>query len=107
MPRGITLDYTYTLYIADYGNNRVQKYVRNASTGITVAGNGSASSSSNQLTGPSDVAVDVNGNIYVGDLDNNRIQLWNNGATSGITVAGNATGKITNVHIAQNKIDQR
>jgi hypothetical protein len=98
-PRGITLDYSYSLYIADFGNQRVQKYLRGASSGTTVAGNGSSSSSPTQLAGPSDVVVDANKNIFVADLGNNRIQLWSEGATSGITVAGSTTGKITDVHI--------
>ncbi len=91
-PRGITLDYLYTLYIAGFGNARVQKYSRGTSSGITAAGNGTASSSPNQLAGPSDVVVDTNGNLFVADLGNNRIQLWNKGVNSGITVAGNSTG---------------
>ncbi len=100
-PRGLTLDYTYTLYIADFTNNRIQKYLRDASSGTTLAGNGTPTASPSQLDGPSNVFVDSNSNIFVADTLNNRVQFWSNGATSGTTVAGNASGKMTNIHYLQ------
>jgi sugar lactone lactonase YvrE len=84
-----------SLYISDFGNNRVQKYLINASFGITVAGqaNGTGCSSSMCLSGPAAVAVDTNGNVYVADTVNNRVQFWSAGSLSGITVAGNSKKK--------------
>jgi hypothetical protein len=97
-PASITLDYSNTLYISDFNNDRVQKYLRDASVGSTVAGNGVGGSSSNQLHGPYNVVLNTNGDIFVADSKNNRIQFWSNGGNSGTTIAGNASGRIEKVH---------
>ncbi|CAF0925354.1 unnamed protein product [Adineta steineri] len=96
VPFGLTMDWSNTLYIADWSNHRVQKYLRNSSFGQTVAGQatGSYNTTSSFLYYPGDVAVDWNSNVYVADTFNNRIQLWTNGSSSGMTVAG--TGSIGN-----------
>ncbi|CAF3660285.1 unnamed protein product [Rotaria socialis] len=99
-PRHIYLDTTGTyLYIADYGNNRVQLWnmssignIANAS-GITVAGGNGAGIASNQLNGPRAVVVSSkNGAVYVSDTSNNRIQRWAVGASTGSTIAGDPNG---------------
>lgn len=92
-PFGITLDYTSALYIADSFNNRVQKYTRDASFGVTVASkmNGSSNGTSTDLNFPSDITVDSDGAVYITDTFNYRLQLWTSGSSAGITVAG--TGK--------------
>jgi len=40
-PCGIFVDINLDLYVADYGNNRIQLFRLNQRNGITVAGNGS------------------------------------------------------------------
>jgi len=87
-PAKIAIDLSDSLYIADFNNQRVQKYLLNATTGTTVAGNETAGNTSTQLNYPTDVAVDSNYNIYVADTNNQRIQLWNAGASVGLMVAG-------------------
>ncbi len=89
-PWDVIVDSDNTMYVADFGNNRVQKYTRNTLTGTTVAGQANAvgGSSSNTLKKPAAVSVDWDGNIYVCDSNNHRIQLWEKGATSGVTIAG-------------------
>jgi hypothetical protein len=93
VPFGLAFDWSNTLYIADWSNHRVQKYLIGSSFGVTVAGQptGVYNSTSNFLYYPGDVAVDGNDNVYVADTYNNRIQFWKNGSSSGVTVAG--TGK--------------
>ena len=93
-PRGATVDYQNTLYIADTLNNRTQKYVMGAKYGITVAGNANGASGSNlsELYFPSQVLVSSNGYMFVADTNNYRIMLWRNSSTSGEIVAG-ITGK--------------
>jgi sugar lactone lactonase YvrE len=85
---GIAVDIYGNVYVADYGNNRVQKWAPGAAQGVTVAGGNGNGSAANQLSHPMDVAVDKNGNIYVTDNGNARVQKWAPGADTGITVAG-------------------
>ena len=95
MPRGIAIDGTGNLYIADYSNSRVRK-VDTSGNISTVAGNGTRTyagdggpATSAQLR-PSGVAVDGAGNLYIADYSNWRIRKVD---TSGniSTVAGTGT----------------
>jgi DNA-binding beta-propeller fold protein YncE len=68
-----------TLYIADYGNNRVMKWVIGASQGSVVAGNASgvSGSTSQLLNGPGDVALGPSETyLYVSDYGNHRVQRF-------------------------------
>lgn len=89
-PWGIHLDWSNTLYIADWYNHRIQKYLKNASFGETVAGqaSGVSGSKSDFLSYPYYLKVDYESNIIVTDRGNSRIQLWRQGATNGTTIAG-------------------
>lgn len=95
VPRDAAWVYPNTLYIADTGNNRVQKYIIGDLNGVTVSvqASGTGNSSASQLNAPSCLRVASNSGLYVADTNNNRIQFWSNGALSGLTVAGNGTGK--------------
>jgi sugar lactone lactonase YvrE len=95
-PRGIALDGTGNLYIADSISQRIRKVA--AGTGIitTVAGNGTAGYSgdggpatSASLRSPVGIATDSAGNLYLADEFNNVIRkvTASNGVIS--TVAGN------------------
>jgi RHS repeat-associated protein len=79
--RGIAVDASGNLYIADYNTQRVRKV---DPSGIieTVAGNGTAGYSGDggpateaQLYRPWGLAVDASGNLYIGDRDNNRVRM--------------------------------
>lgn len=93
-PYDVVVDWSRTLYIADYSNHRIQKYSMDASVGSTIAGdaNGSGGNALNRLKYPSRLVVDVNGDIYIVDRSNFRVQFWANGAVTGVRVAG--TGRI-------------
>jgi hypothetical protein len=91
-PFDIMLDYANNLYIADYSNHRIQKYLFGSSTATTIAGNGTLGSSQYQLNNPSWIIMDSNGNFYIRDRGNQRIVYWPDGAISGTVVAG-ITGK--------------
>lgn len=95
-PHDAVVDYAGTIYIADYSNSRVQRYLIGASSGQTIAGqqNGTAGVLPNQLKACTNLLVDVDKNIYVSDSRNNRIQYFANGASMGMTVAGNSAGEI-------------
>jgi sugar lactone lactonase YvrE len=91
-PYGVYFDDVNSyLYVADYHNNRIQRYHVGVSTnGTSVAGGNGQGSASNQLNLPYSVCVSkITNDIYIADSGNNRVQLWNSGATSGVTIAGN------------------
>ena len=95
-PRGIAVDASGNVYVADEHNNRVRKI---STTGIvtTVAGNGTYGFSGDngpataaKLAAPWGMAVDSAGNIYIADTDNNRVRkVDGNGVIT--TIAGNGT----------------
>ncbi len=79
-PRGICVDGSGNVYLADRWNNRIRKLAGGNIS--TIAGNGQGSFSgdwgpaaSAQLSGPGGVAVDNAGNIYISDFLNNRVRL--------------------------------
>ena len=66
-----------TVYVADTGNNRIQKWTSNATFGITIVGyaNGTAGIGLYGLNAPYAVILDASETfLYVPDLNNNRIQ---------------------------------
>ena len=92
-PGGITMDSSSNLYIADYGNNRIQMvpqtsgpYFNQAMTAnfiYTVAGsslgiNGysgdSGAAINASLNGPASIAIYSSGNLYIADSANNIIR---------------------------------
>ena len=92
-PRGVAIDQSGNIYIADQGNSRVRIV---SPTGIinTFAGNGTLAfsgdggpASTASLNNPFSLAIDQSGNLYIADVDNERIRKVN---TSGIitTFAG-------------------
>jgi sugar lactone lactonase YvrE len=110
-PRGLALDSSNNLYIADTGNNRIRRVL--LSTGVIsnfagssagTAGNtgdGSAATSA-LLNGPRGIVFDSSNNLYIADTNNNRIRrvviagnitnfAGNLGGTAGRTVTGTAT----------------
>ncbi len=79
LPRGVAVDGSGNLYVADYNNHTIRK-VTPAGVVTTLAGSagspGSAdgTGSAARFNGPSGVAVDGSGNLYVADRSNHTIR---------------------------------
>jgi DNA-binding beta-propeller fold protein YncE len=73
-PHGISIGSGY-LYVADTGNNRIQKFDRNGKSILMWS-----SAGSNGIITPDGLAVDSNGHTYAADTRNNQIQkFYSNG----------------------------
>ena len=72
---GIGVDVkTGNIYVADSGNERIQKF---SNTGGFITKWGGLGTANGQFDNPSRVAVDSGGNVFVSDSNNNRIQKFN------------------------------
>ena len=74
-PRGIALDSSGNVYIADTYNDRIQKF---KSTGEFIKTWGTFGSDNGKFWWPYDVDVDSSDKVYVADIKNNRIQKFTN-----------------------------
>ncbi len=97
-PRGIAVDTSGVVYVADSGNNRIRQ-ISTAGVVSTLAGSGTAGSTNATGTAasfdnPYGIAVDASGNVYVGDANNGTIrQITAGGVVS--TLAGTAGSGLT------------
>jgi NHL repeat-containing protein len=77
-PSGVAVDGNGSIFVADAGNNRIQKFTND---GTFLAKWGSVGSGDGQFAGPVSVAVDGGGNVFVADKFNHRIQKFMNTGT--------------------------
>ena len=98
-PMGLGSDSAGNIFVADSDNNAIRKVV--VSTGVitTVAGNGGAGetadnvlATSTTVVKPTDVAVDSNGNIFIADFGNRRIRKVTASTGMITTIAGPGAG---------------
>jgi hypothetical protein len=92
------LDYPYDMYItkkkdiyvADVNNSRIQKWEKDAKSGLTVAGiRGEYDNYRSLLNDPHAVMVDEkNGFIYVVDMHKHKIMQWKEGNRYGRVIVG-------------------
>ena len=95
-PRGVAVDASGNVYIADTSNHRIRLVTKSTGIITTVAGNGTDSyggdgglATSARLNSPRGVAVDASGNLYIADSDNGRIRMVAKSTGIITTVAGN------------------
>ncbi|CAF1165093.1 unnamed protein product [Adineta steineri] len=92
-PCYIFIDQEHSLYVTDTFNNRVMKWMKDATEGIVVAGGQGEGTALSQLNSPRGVIVDEFDNVYVVDVFNYRTVRWSKGAREGsIVVGGNGFG---------------
>ncbi len=71
-PRGIFVDVNLDLYVADWGNNRVQLFQSGQTNGLTVAGSTSPYPTIT-LAYPSGISLDAEKYLFIVDIYNDRI----------------------------------
>ena len=69
----LSIDTSRNVYMADSGNDRIQKFDSN---GNFITKWGSKGSGDGEFLGPQNVVVDKTGNVYVADNGNYRIQVF-------------------------------
>ena len=70
-PSGIFVDLSFSVFVADMYNHRIQRFSAGQSQGTTVAGNGVSGTIT--LLYPKDVVLDGNGYVFIVDTDHHRI----------------------------------
>ena len=88
LPWGITVAPSGDVYVADWGNDRIQRFTP---AGDFVAAYGERGQGEGQFRRPSGVAVDEDGFIYVADWGNSRLQLLHPDGTFAASARGEAT----------------
>ena len=92
-PYDLVVDWSYSLFVADRNNNRIQKFLRGSSNATTVAGraNGITGSTADAFDLSGFLLVDDDNNIHISDVSNNRVMFWKKDAVQGTIAAGNGT----------------
>ena len=91
VPRGLYFDIlTNSLVIANFGAQKIVRYVLGSSFWTLIAGDisGVAGTAPTQLRNPNDATLDPMGNLYVADRGNNRIQFFYAEQLNATTIAG-------------------
>ncbi|HKG56124.1 MAG TPA: hypothetical protein VKA85_02640 [Candidatus Limnocylindrales bacterium] len=75
-PRGVATDERGTVFVADTGNNRIERF---SSSGGYISTIGAPGSGRGQLAGPMGVAADRDGRVWVADTGNRRVEEFGPG----------------------------
>ncbi len=88
-PQGLAAANSPYLYVADSGNNRIQKFQLIGNTMVFTTKWGSTGTGVGQFNNPLGVAVDAAGYVYVADSNNQRVQVFSDTGTHQRTITGN------------------
>ena len=73
-PRGIFVDITFNLYVADCGNDRIQRFQSGKLSATTIGGGGVEwIIKTITLNCPTSIVLDADNNLFIVDFGNNRI----------------------------------
>ena len=72
-PHGIVVDANGDVYVADTGNNRVQKFTAD---GVFLMQWGSFGAADGQFDHPHGIGIDPSGNVFVAETGNSRVQKF-------------------------------
>lgn len=105
-PRGICIDSTGTLYVADYDNHTIRK-ITSAGVVTTLAGradvpgNADGVGTAATFRGPMGIAVDSAGIVYVADSGNRSIRrITTSGTVSTLSVSGATLGEVRGITVS-------
>ncbi|MFL5321177.1 MAG: MopE-related protein, partial [Myxococcaceae bacterium] len=96
-PWGIFLASNGDLLIADYGNDRIRRWVSSSNTVVTESGSSNGNTEGTRSTmkydGPSDVVLDSAGNLYTVEEGGDRVRVIAPGTTTtSVLIAGDPNG---------------
>jgi sugar lactone lactonase YvrE len=74
LPRGVAVDTSGQLFIADQNNNRIRRVITTVAGGGTGGLGDGGPATSAQLKSPLDVALDASGRLYIADALSHRIR---------------------------------
>ena len=92
--RGIFVDLNSSLYVADTGNNRIQRFSSGGMNASTVVGTGAPGTMI--LSSPMDIVLDGDGYLFIVDTGNNRIIGSGPNGFRCVVGCANASGSIPN-----------
>jgi len=77
-PRGVAVDASGNIYVADTENNMIRKItpagVVSTVAGQLIPGSANGTGTAASFNGPQGIAIDVSGNLYIADSGNNQIR---------------------------------
>jgi len=99
-PESVALDSSGNIYVADRGNDRVQKFSSSGKYIFTLGVSGKSDTDNSHFNTPVSVALDSSGNIYVADTYNHRIQKFSSSGTYLSTLGVSGKYSTDNAHFS-------